>query len=262
MRLAITPRLSTRNGVLNRDGRMTNALSEKKGEIAAIRPGLVASDTYPGIGNGLIPFDGRLLVVHDDTVDDTEAVGGTFPLDSADWDAGTPYSIGDSVWYNGVLWFASAGSLNVTPTYGGYWVHSMDMENTYDPSATYNIGDTFKVNGVTYTVLVDGISGYSPADGEPYSFLFTIGSAGSHTWTVVGSGIIGATKTSALAGYLVPQEGALCSMPDGTNHFHDLNDSTYLADCQYGAIGIPPTYPPYSYQYQNVSSNNTAVQLT
>ena len=241
---------------------MTNALAEKKGEIAAIRPGLVANDTYTGIGNGLIPFDGRLLVVHDDTIDDVEAEGGTFPLDSDDWDAGTAYNTGDSVWYNGVLWFAASSSTGVTPVYGGDWVNSMDTENTYDPSATYNIGDTFKVNGVTYTVLVNGVSGHSPSDGEPYSYMFSLGAAGAHTWTVIGSGIIGATKISAMAGSLSAQEGTLCSMPDGTSHFHDINNSTYLADCQYGAIGIPPGHPPFSYQYQNVSVNNNAVQLT
>jgi hypothetical protein len=260
MRLPVTPDIVTRNGVSNKNARLTNALKEKT--FAVVRPGLELTNTYTGIGNGLIPFDGRLLVVHDDTVEDIDVVGGAFPLDSADWDAGTTYNIGDAVWYNGVLWFAFAASTGVNPVYGGSWVNSIDTENTYDPSATYNIGDTFKVNGVTYTVLVNGLSGVSPADGEPYSFLFTIGSAGSHTWTVIGSGIIGATKISAKAGELATQEGAICSMPDGTGHYHDVTDATYLADCQYGAIGIPPTHPPFSYQYQNFSAANNAVQLT
>lgn len=233
MRLPVTPRLSTRNGVLNRDGRMTNMFSEKSGEIAAIRPGLVSSDTYPGVGNGLIPFDGRLLVVHDDTVDDTEAVGGTFPLDSADWAAGTTYSIGDSVWYNGVLWFAVSSSTGVTPTYGGKWANSFDSSNTYDPTATYGIGDVVYVSGVPYYSLIGSNNGNDPlAAGNVSGGVFwSTTDPGTNRYFGNGLSVSGATAgnlDAAFASWLLTYGHYNCATRFGSAWYDGIFSSTLV----------------------------------
>lgn len=66
MRLPVTPDIVTRNGVSNKNARLTNALKEKN--FAVVRPGLVVAGNYPGIGNGLIPFGGYMFIVGNDTI--------------------------------------------------------------------------------------------------------------------------------------------------------------------------------------------------
>lgn len=231
MRLPVTPQLGARNGVLNRDGRMTNALSEKKGELAAIRPGLVANDTYTGIGNGLIPFDGRLLVVHDDTVDDTEALGGTFPLDSGEYNAATNYNIGDAVWYNGVLWFSVSGSTGVAPSYGGDWANSYDTSNTYDPSGTYAIGDSVMVMGVPYYSLIGSNTGNDPnAAGNVSGGVFwSTTDPGTNRYFGNGLSVSGATAGShdaAFASWLLTYGHYSCATRFGSAWYDGIYSST------------------------------------
>ncbi len=165
MRLPITPQLSTKDGVSAKNARLTNCLKESKkgGDKAVIRPGLVLSDTYSGIGNGLIPFDGRLLVIYDDTVYDIEEDSFPWPLDSAPWDAATTYGYGETVWYGGVLLFSQT-SWNIGNTPGGsstYWARSYETPE-WDEDATYAIGDPVTYGGVTYYSYSDSNVGNTP----------------------------------------------------------------------------------------------------
>lgn len=138
MRLPVVVPISTKDGTSNKNARLTNMLKEtsKRGDKAVVRPGLVAAGDFPGIGNGLIPFDGRLLVISDDTITDESGDLWPWPLDSLPWVSGTTYGAGDSAWYNGVLWFSlAAGNTGHTPVVGAYWGTS----SPYITPATFSI---------------------------------------------------------------------------------------------------------------------------
>jgi hypothetical protein len=71
MRIAVTPKLSTKDGESNKNARMTNALVEKNptGAIfGAVRPGIVVSATSSGDGNGVAEFNGILIAVYGSTL--------------------------------------------------------------------------------------------------------------------------------------------------------------------------------------------------
>lgn len=70
MRLPITPQLSTKDGVSNKNARLTNCLKESKksGEKAVVRPGLVLDATASGVGNGLVRFNDELVSVYGATL--------------------------------------------------------------------------------------------------------------------------------------------------------------------------------------------------
>lgn len=171
MRLPITPQVSTKDGTSNKNARLTNCLKEakKSGDKAVIRPGLVLSDTYSGLGNGLIEFDGRLLVVYDDTVTDVVEDSFPWPLDSDPWASGTTYNFGDAVWYNGAMWFSTEGSnTGNTPGTGTEWARSYETPE-WDEDATYAIGDPVTYGGVTYYSLAPSNTGQNPSTSPQWS---------------------------------------------------------------------------------------------
>lgn len=165
MRLPITPQISTKDGVSAKNARLTNCLKEvkKTGEKAVVRPGLVLSDTYAGLGNGLIEFDGRLLVVYDDTVTDVEEDSFPWPLDSDPWASGTTYDFGDAVWYNGNMWFSTEGSnTGNTPGSGTEWERSYEIPE-WDSGTTYTVGEPVRSGGVTYYLYASSSTNQTPA---------------------------------------------------------------------------------------------------
>jgi hypothetical protein len=172
VRLPIVPQLSTKEGTSNKNARMTNVLKEtrKTGEIAVVRPGLETSNTYSGIGNGLIPFDGRLLVIYDDTVTDTELDNSRpWELDALPWGDSITYYFGDVIWCNGVMKFSMADNNigNACDASGTtYWSRSSSYD-TYLPDESYAVGDTVVVNNVTYYSLAPSNVGNLPAS-SPY----------------------------------------------------------------------------------------------
>ena len=165
MRLPITPQVSTKDGTSNKNARLTNCLKEakKSGDKAVIRPGLVLSDTYSGLGNGLIEFDGRLLVVYDDTVTDVVEDSFPWPLDSDPWASGTTYDFGDAVWYNGNMWFSTEGSnTGNTPGTGTEWARSYETPE-WDEDATYAVGEPVRSGGITYYLYASSSTNQPPA---------------------------------------------------------------------------------------------------
>lgn len=174
MRLPVTPTLDTKDGLSNKNARLTNCLKEVKkgGEKAVVRPGLSLNDTYTGLGNGLIPFDGRLLVIYDDTVTDVEEDSFPWPLDSPEWAAGTTYDAGDSVWYNGTMWFSqSGGNTGNTPGTGTDWSTSYEtpVEPPWDSGTTYAIGDAVSYGGIVYYSMAPSNSGNNPSTSPQWS---------------------------------------------------------------------------------------------
>ena len=71
MRLQLTPEIDTRNGVVNKDARLTNTLKEESdegGTLACIRPGLLATTTLSGNGNGVTVYENVLISVFGTTL--------------------------------------------------------------------------------------------------------------------------------------------------------------------------------------------------
>jgi hypothetical protein len=205
MRLPMTPNVSTKDGTSNKNARLTNCLKEttKRGDMAVIRPGLVLSDTFTGVGSGLIPFDGRLLQIWNDTVYDPNDYG-TWPLDAPEWDASTTYDWNDAVWYDGDLWFSTAGSNMGHAPGGGYWSRSPD-DTDYESGTTYNVGDSVTMGGVVYYAVISG-SGHTPSESSDYWSVTAPGtsryqvSSVSFNGTSLGSGPISSYRDGAAIG--------------------------------------------------------------
>lgn len=70
MRLPVTPLLSTKDGVSNKNARLTNALKDVRstGELAVVRPGLNFAATASGIGRGIVSFNDTLFAVYGQTL--------------------------------------------------------------------------------------------------------------------------------------------------------------------------------------------------
>ena len=70
MRLPVVPQISTKDGVSNKNARLTNCLKESKksGDKAVVRPGLVLDAQASGVGNGLVAFNGELVSVYGATL--------------------------------------------------------------------------------------------------------------------------------------------------------------------------------------------------
>jgi len=65
MRLPVTPQLSTKDGISNKNARLTNTLKESgsTGDFGVVRPGLVEAAASAGNGNGLVCFNGELVSI-------------------------------------------------------------------------------------------------------------------------------------------------------------------------------------------------------
>ncbi len=173
MRLPVVHQISTKDGTTNKNARLFNMLHEKRkaGDLAVIRPGLVDSNTYSGLGSGLIVFDGRLLTIYDDTVYiDEGAYSEEWPLDSSEYSATTTYTFGDSAWYLGVLYFSTAsGNAGNTPGTGSsYWATSWEPEE-WDAGSTYAIGDIVTYSTIIYYSYSPSNTGNNPSTSPQWS---------------------------------------------------------------------------------------------
>jgi hypothetical protein len=70
MRLPLTPSLSTKDGVSNKNARLTNTLKETtaSAEFAVVRPGLALNAEATGVGKGLVVFNNELVSVYGTTL--------------------------------------------------------------------------------------------------------------------------------------------------------------------------------------------------
>ncbi len=100
MRLPVVPQISTKDGVSNKNARLTNCLKESKkgGDKAVVRPGLVFDAQASGIGNGLVVFNNELVSVYGATLGLNTAAG------VAEWTASaTNQQVFSAVYGNGVF---------------------------------------------------------------------------------------------------------------------------------------------------------------
>lgn len=150
MRLPVTAQLSSRDGTSNKNARLTNMLKESKngGDKAVIRPGLVESQSYSGLGSGLIAFDGRILTIVDNTVYLENYTW--MDLGAADWDASASYSFGDFVWYGGSLWGALGANTGQTPFLNSTHWETVIAIYDWDEAETYATGDAVVYDGDVY----------------------------------------------------------------------------------------------------------------
>lgn len=66
MRLPVVPQVSTKDGISNKNARLTNVLAEAglSGKLGVLRPGLDQRVASTGTGKGLVSFNGALLSVY------------------------------------------------------------------------------------------------------------------------------------------------------------------------------------------------------
>lgn len=180
MRMSVTPSLSTKDAVANKNARMTNVLNEKG--KAVIRPGMSEVLDYAGVGAGLIPFHGTLLMILDDVLYAGASPQVAFDLSSGNWNSSTTYTIGDSVRYNGVHWTSIViGNLNNPPADGTYWQTSLPP--SWNSNYTYGAGDLVNSVGRVWRSRVASNTGHIPQTGAWWeSYWIVIG--GITEWDV------------------------------------------------------------------------------
>ncbi len=180
MRFKVVPSLSTKDGTSNRNARLTNTLKEAStsGERAIIRPGLVVSTSYGGLGNGLIAFNRNLLTIVDDQVQFDEFTW--MDLDATDWNSGTSYVAGNWVWYNGILWVSVDANSNQAPFLNStHWRTIYEIPD-WDAGTAYAIGDLVVYGGTLYYSMSPSNTGNSPSTSPQWS----TSPPGSSRWMV------------------------------------------------------------------------------
>lgn len=200
MRLPIAPSPSTKDGVANKNARMFNMLREK--DKAVLRPGLSLRSDYAGVGNGLIPFDGRLLRIQDDTiyVDDGGAAPASTSGTSADLSTvdGTPIPLTLPAWNSGYTYplddWVSHGGTNYTSLCAG------NVGNTPGSSSCWATGPVTIYDGTLTAAL---IVFDPPTSATVYGYWSTTGGSGGSY-----SGAVGAASVAILESQTVPDAPA------------------------------------------------------
>ena len=231
MRLPIVPQLSTKDGAANKNARMTNALREKN--KAVVRPGLSLVLDYAGVGNGLVPWNDRLIALFDDTVYDMDGwgsgatdgtggkalalagvVGTPVTLDYLAWNSGYTYSLNAKVTYGGTTYTSTtSGNVGVTPGTAAAWSPYTPSTHSLVAATSSSAGFDFLGYGGTFgsltpatinSVSVTGIYCVTARpDATPVpQFLIELVDAGSLSQDFFTSiTIAGVTYTTASAAY-------------------------------------------------------------
>lgn len=162
MRIPLTPQISTKDGLSNKNARLFNMLKEasKTSEKAVIRPGLVLSNSYTGIGSGLIVFDGRLLVANAGIISDGN---GYVDLNADEWDEWQVYGWGDGVFYLGQWWGATDVNQGQAPFLNSSHWRSIIKIYDWDGGETYGITQGVLDGGVRYYSTVTSNIGNQPS---------------------------------------------------------------------------------------------------
>jgi hypothetical protein len=177
MRLPIAIPLDTRDGTLDQDGHLTNAVAESYEDkvYVSTRPGLSLEANRDGAANGIFCFDGTIITIWGTTIEDY------VPASTTAYNAGTTYSIFDTAIYLGTVWLSLAnGNQGNTPAYGSDYWSTSPANTTWQDSTEYDIGSTADVFGITYYSLVDNNIGTDPVT---YPNLWSTSSPGSSRFT-------------------------------------------------------------------------------
>ena len=240
MRLPVLPNISTKDGTSNKNSRLVNVLADIGSKnIAQVRPGLVANDTYSGLGSGLTVFDGRLLLAFGDTIYGDGLDSYPWDLDSDPWASGTTYTYGDSVWYLGALWFSTAGSnTGNTPGTGTSWARSYE-DPPWDSGTSYSIGDVVSLGGVVYYSYQEGNTNNMPSGSSelwkttpPGVSRYYGSGAGYDAAPVDGTGPTCASKEAALSAWYAERTARSCATSSAATGWSWF-------ELPYGAVGNP-----------------------
>lgn len=103
MRLPLSIPFDSREGQVDQDGRMTNAVAEQYEDksFVSVRPALVELGVYEGAANGIFCFNGQIVTVWGTTIEQYYAA----PVSA--YDAGTTYDWSDLVLYDGTVWIST-----------------------------------------------------------------------------------------------------------------------------------------------------------
>lgn len=155
MRIPVVAQISTKDGVSNKNARLTNCLKESKkgGDKAVVRPGLVLDAQASGVGHGLVVFNNELVSVYGATLGlNTEAAtgGGTLSVVTDTIDSFcTTYccrNIGGTEWL--------VGGLNTDTELGELYLYDSSDDSTTAITlgmATYDM-KTIAYSGTTVVV--------------------------------------------------------------------------------------------------------------
>ncbi len=146
MRLTVVPNVSAKDGVSNKNARLTNCLKEttKRGDKAVVRPGLVLETEGSGVGGGLVAFGDELVSVYGTTL------GFGVEPSSGGWSSAIPIT------------FDALGDANVASFI--VWDGNNFVARVFDVDAGYFIYNN-SADGITFSYLADypgtqsGISG-------------------------------------------------------------------------------------------------------
>ena len=126
MRLPVVPSISTKDGVSNKNARLTNCLKEvkKSGDMAVIRPGLVTKVEGTGVGGGLVAFNNELVSVYGATL----GIGIT-PSEFDPWTENAMPSSESwlSIAWNGTVFCALGGGASATSPDGITWTPGVGL---------------------------------------------------------------------------------------------------------------------------------------
>lgn len=165
MRLPIVPQISTKDGVSNKNARLTNCLKESKksGDKAVVRPGLVLDAQASGVGHGLVVFNNELVSVYGATLGlNTEAVAGA---DSAAYSVGTGgLEVHATIWLSTGRWLVGGLDFDDEVAY----IYTGDGEGvmTLDTSGYTGGNDIFCIATSGTSVLIGSGNG-SGLGGSP-----------------------------------------------------------------------------------------------
>lgn len=237
MRLPVVPQISTKDGVSNKNARLTNCLKEvkKAGEKAVVRPGLVLDAQASGVGNGLVVFNNELVSVYGATL----GIGVTETTVSAafaSYGAVTGF-VCNTVWHNGTQYVAVGYHTGTfvaeiyTSTDGESWT----SRTTPSPSADFQTANSLTWTGTYWLACADNSN-----DEELYVFK----SSDGITWSATSTGGVALVTNSQVCWdgtySYVCVDGSLYRSSDGVSwaYMNNFNGTLGLASGNGVLVGI------------------------
>lgn len=199
MRLPVTPQISTKDGLSNKNARLTNCLKESKktGDKAVVRPGLVLDVVASGVGHGLVVFDNHLVSVYGTTLGFGVNVPEPDPTVTYDGVLGTtPSSAWNGVAWNGTKYCIVGIRNNVASDKCAVSTDGLNWTEKTLPVAAFWSGITVHNGNFVAIGYVSGVAGYS-----------AVSTDNGDNWTL---GTISATYTSWF--FPISANGVVCVM--------------------------------------------------
>lgn len=170
MRIPVTPQISNKDGLSNKNSRLTNVLKEvrKTGELAVVRPGLETAATSTGNAGGLVCFNGELISVYGTTLGFGISEGGvdTYIIPGGEVGGDLPEIVSNPVWIGSVLY--AVGYPNPENGADGWVAGTSDfggaIDVTISPPESSGIARLFSYGTDLYCIGNDGFYIYKYVD--------------------------------------------------------------------------------------------------